>query len=368
MHHFKNILVVVNDKTDHDVVLGRAVTLSQRNQARLTVVNVIKDVLPTERMPVTAESLADVQGSGIKIIKELQRDTITSGPLADVQEPISDTAELSYKAHISAPSESAMSIREYIIEEGHCDLEQAVATLRQAGAQVSSKVLCGTPFLEIIREVLRNEHDLVMIAAEGQDRLKEMLFGSTTTHLMRKCPCPVWVMKPNQSLPYNQVMAAVDPIPFEKERNALNTKIMELATSLAQLERSELHIIHTWTLYGEAVLRGWRGRFKIPACEVDRLVRKTRDEHKVWLDEFLQKHALDNLTCRVHLLKGDAGTLISELAEEKKIELIVMGMTYRTGMTSLFIGSTAENVLRRANCSVLTVKPDGFVTPVRLDE
>jgi hypothetical protein len=39
-----------------------------------------------------------------------------------------------------------------------------------------------------------------------------------------------------------------------------------------------------------------------------------------------------------------------------------------TGVAGLIIGNTAENVLRQVDCSVLTVRPDRFVTPVRLNE
>jgi len=36
----------------------------------------------------------------------------------------------------------------------------------------------------------------------------------------------------------------------------------------------------------------------------------------------------------------------------------------RTGIPGLVIGNTAERILNGLVCSVLTVKPDGFVTPV----
>ena len=81
-----------------------------------------------------------------------------------------------------------------------------------------------------------------MITAEGRKGLKEWLFGNTIMHLMRKCPCPVWVIK------------------------------------------------------------------------------------------LLQKHPLDDLKSEVYLLKGDAGALISELAQSKAIDLIVMGTVSRTGI------------------------------------
>jgi len=61
------------------------------------------------------------------------------------------------------------------------------------------------------------------------------------------------------------------------------------------------------------------------------------------------------------------GKLIPKLAQTKGIELIVMGTVCRTGVAGLIIGNTAENVLRQVDCSVLTVKPEGFVSPVNLD-
>ena len=45
-----------------------------------------------------------------------------------------------------------------------------------------------------------------------------------------------------------------------------------------------------------------------------------------------------------------------------------MGTVSRTGVTGFLIGNTAEKVLRQVDCSVLVVKPDKFVTPVKLDE
>ena len=58
--------------------------------------------------------------------------------------------------------------------------------------------------------------------------------------------------------------------------------------------------------------------------------------------------------------------MIPSVAKEKQIDAIVMGTVSRTGIAGLFIGNTAEKVLNAAHCSVLTLKPEGFVTPVAL--
>ena len=100
---------------------------------------------------------------------------------------------------------------------------------------------------------------------------------------------------------------------------------------------------------------------------MDKIVRGTREAHKRWLTTLLGNHPLEDLQCQVYLLKGEAGRLIPALAKVKKAELIVMGTVSRTGVAGLLIGNTAEKVLRQANCSVLTVKPEGFITPVKLD-
>jgi nucleotide-binding universal stress UspA family protein len=44
-----------------------------------------------------------------------------------------------------------------------------------------------------------------------------------------------------------------------------------------------------------------------------------------------------------------------------------MGTVARGGIAGLLIGNTAERMLRKLPCSVLAVKPEGFVCPVSLD-
>jgi nucleotide-binding universal stress UspA family protein len=77
---------------------------------------------------------------------------------------------------------------------------------------------------------------------------------------------------------------------------------------------------------------------------------------------------MENLKHQVYLLKGIAGELIPALAAAKDADLIIMGTVSRSGVSGLLIGNTAEKVLNQAYCSMLTVKPDSFITPVQLDE
>ncbi len=58
---------------------------------------------------------------------------------------------------------------------------------------VQKKVLKGMPFKEILREVMHNGHDL-LIKSPDCSVLLDRLFYSTDTHLLRKCPCPVFLL------------------------------------------------------------------------------------------------------------------------------------------------------------------------------
>lgn len=368
MQHFKNILVVVDRQIDCTALIKQAASLAHTHQSLLTVITFSEKArlsIPTSNI---SES-HDIEESGINIIEKVSPEVSAPFTPESVYDPkrirdMSDT--VSQEVSMSILSNSYMEIHEMIIEVEEKYLEEIIATIRQAGVQVSGKILNGTPFLEIIREVLRNGHDLVIIAAEGGGGFREMLFGSTTMHLMRKCPCPVWVFKPDQAEGYARIMTAVDPTPHDEARNSLNDKIMELAISLARSERSELIIVHTWVLYGESMLRNSRAR--LPKYKVDQMVREERDAHKLRLIRLLKQYPLEDLQFKVYMLKGNAGRLIPALAKALEIELIVMGTVCRTGVAGMLIGNTSEQVLNQVNCSVLTVKPEGFITPVKLGE
>jgi nucleotide-binding universal stress UspA family protein len=62
------------------------------------------------------------------------------------------------------------------------------------------------------------------------------------------------------------------------------------------------------------------------------------------------------VTVEHHLKEGDPATEILRLAEERKVDVIVMGTHGRTGLGRLLMGSVAEQIVRKAPCPVLTVR------------
>ncbi len=65
----------------------------------------------------------------------------------------------------------------------------------------------------------------------------------------------------------------------------------------------------------------------------------------------------DGLNVEEVMVRGDAAAEIVRVAEEREVDLIVISSHGRTGLGRILFGSTAEAVVRHANCPVLVVKP-----------
>ena len=76
---------------------------------------------------------------------------------------------------------------------------------------------------------------------------------------------------------------------------------------------------------------------------------------------------MEELNYQFDFIEGEAEEIIVDLAEKEKADLIVMGTVGRTDISGFFVGNTSEVILNNIGCSVLAVKPQGFVSPVSID-
>lgn len=317
MKRFKNILVLADAEKGMKELISRASDLAQENNAKLTVIDVQNDFYKGKGDILSPEYVEEIQSaSTTSVLNRLNK---------------------IWESYRSGNSTTKAKV----------------------------KVLTGTPFLETIKEILREGNDLLIKVAEERKGLRPMLFGTTDMHLMRKCPCPLWIIKPTRKRKYHRIMAAIDPDPESPDKDELNIKILDLATSLANKEHSELHIVHAWSFYAETTLKGWR--MKLPQEKINEFLEKIKMKATEDVHNLVSRYDLSGIRHKVHILKGKPADLLPQSAEKYKIDLIVMGTLARSSVAGLFIGNTAEQVLNRVNCSVLTVKPDGFKTPVTPD-
>lgn len=325
MRSFSKILCLVPGEASATAVLARAAGIADDNQASLTAVGLVE--------PLPADGLRKV---GV----------------------------------------SPEALRAALVDAEARRLEALAAPWRSQ-VHIETRVLVGRPFPDVARLAITGGHDLLVKAPEPVLGLLHRLRGSEDMHLLRKCPCAVWLVDPAAPAGYRCVLAAVDvdEVYSASEltvRRALNLRIAATAASVAIAQLAELHLVHAWTAIGVSVMRS--ALVSASEAQICAYVDGKRAEHRAAMDRLLQSleahigsEAMRYAKPRVHLLEGDAREVIPALAGRILPDLTVLGTVARTGVRGFLIGNTAESLLHQLDGSILALKPQGFVSPLDTD-
>lgn len=213
----------------------------------------------------------------------------------------------------------------------------------------------------IIQQVLRESYDLLVKEAEPSKHSKG--FRALDMALLRKCPCPVWLWRPIHKDRKNMDIAvAIDPESDEEAAVALSKQMLSLARSLADTCSGRLHIVSCWDYIYEDFLRNapWS---RANEESIQASVAEAQKGHRKMLDKLITGSGITG-DQEVHHLRGNPEELLPALVTEKGIDILVMGTLARTGIAGLTIGNTAENIVQNLECSLVALKPKGFVSPI----
>jgi nucleotide-binding universal stress UspA family protein len=103
---------------------------------------------------------------------------------------------------------------------------------------------------------------------------------------------------------------------------------------------------------------------RVPRSEVRRIVAAEENEHREALNATIQESGIGG-DITIRHVRGNPERVIPEIVDEAGVDILVMGTVARTGVPGFVIGNTAENVLRRLDCSLLALKPPGFTSPIK---
>jgi nucleotide-binding universal stress UspA family protein len=320
MKRFRNILVVCNRESEQDHALAAAVQIAVQNNASITLLQVLAPLNPLQKM---------------------------------------------------AKTQTPEQIEEAYYNFYDNKLQRYAAKFSNKAA-IRCKVVVGIGFLEVIRSVLRNQHDLVVKTAETASWLQRM-FGSTDMHLLRKCPCAIWLLKPGQGLALRKIVATVD-LPLDDkqaEEVGLNRQITEIAASAATIHNASLQFLHAWQPQEAGMVLMWCDDPEKAQAELEQSIYQSHLNALKHFSEQVQRwlgpEPYQYLKPDFELLRGEPGQILANKIHETSADLVVMGTVARTGIAGMLIGNTAETMLEQLNCSVLAIKPDGFICPVTLE-
>jgi universal stress protein E len=253
--------------------------------------------------------------------------------------------------------------REQAVQAVHAAAQRVLGDLVRRGQEQgvrSDFVLApGKAWLEIIRQVLRGGHDLVLVADHAPGTLRRSLLRSTARKLVRQCPCPVWVTRPTGIARPHNVLVASDLSPVAEEALRVGLRLGRLA----QAQQYLLHVVEypLDRLWSTGVPEDWTTAYH----------QNVRHAVEQELRAQLDRTGCRKGECTVHTQVADGDGLpddaILAFIQNHAVDLLVLGTVGRGGLSGLLLGNTAERLLAEVPCAILAVKPADFHSPVRLD-
>jgi len=152
-------------------------------------------------------------------------------------------------------------------------------------------------------------------------------------------------------------MLKVNRLLYPTDFSDFSLSALPWALELTERFHAELHCLHIvdeafqyWAPSGENVL---------PAViPYEELLESGRSQMRKFLEQHLPT---PNEGIQQAVVLGNPFAEIINYAREKEIDLIVLATHGRSAIASMFLGSTAEKIVRKSPCPVLTVKPAGHV-------
>ncbi|WLG88516.1 universal stress protein [Pseudomonas cucumis] len=253
-------------------------------------------------------------------------------------------------AGLFAPEQIALARDGYLQTHRQWLAEQA-ELMKKHGVDATSEVVwVQHPYEEILHFVNEMSLALIIKDANEESALKRVFFTPLDWQLLRDCPVPVHLVTNALNPRPRNVLAIVDVLRSEDQDLVFNDQIIDAATKLAELCEARIELVHVydWT----AVYAQDMGVGALPlATGIYEALGVAQHEAFAALAE---RHGVPT-ECR-HFIEGAPLSSICKFAEDHHTDVIVMGTVQHTGLNKL-LGTTAEQLLHRAPCSVLAIKP-----------
>ncbi len=177
----------------------------------------------------------------------------------------------------------------------------------------------------ILAEAADQRPDLIIMGRRGRTDLAARLMGSVTARVVGHSPVNVLVVPRRAPLTFQRLLVASDGSPFS---DAACGEALSLAGD--------------WYSHLTAVSVAPKEAHVPEAQEILHRLQNVAHREGIPLDTLL--------------LRGAPGEAILRAAQNRGIDLIIIGSHGRTGLTRLLMGSVAQEIIGKARCPVLIVK------------
>jgi nucleotide-binding universal stress UspA family protein len=230
-------------------------------------------------------------------------------------------------------------------------LRELQSTVRNAdGIPCDTRIVVAAPFAGIALAAQEIQPDLLVIGPHRRQTLRDVFVGTTAERTIRSVTCPVLMVNAPAVGAYSHVMLTTD-LSEGAER------AVEVCKTLRIVRDAQATILHV---------------FDAPALHLVMSHTASVDERQAYLDDerqeasinlaaFLKSVDWQSLRQDVRPVRNSPAEEILTTAREESVDLIVVGTHGRSAVSKYFLGSVAEDVLRRSDRDVLTIPKITFL-------
>ena len=181
---------------------------------------------------------------------------------------------------------------------------------------------------------------LIVVGASEGNALQRAFLGSTADRVIRKAPCPVFVVRAGTTFPPSRVLVPVDLSPVSGGALRFATAFLREAWGGKMVDLETLFVLNPLEVEGSLQFTP------------DQIERFAGEE----LGRFTQMNAPAAHTSHQVLTGYPREEILREI-EDRRADIVVLGTHGRSGFERMMIGSIASEVLQRARCNIVVVPP-----------
>ena len=226
-------------------------------------------------------------------------------------------------------------------------LARCASLVREAGVRVSTHLEQGRAAKQITSRADSLAADLIMIGTRGNTGFKHLLLGSVAEEVVRTANQPVLTVHPGDSRSIEPVRRLLLPTDFSP---AADQALAAATLILAGSQDAEIVLVHTFHIAPTVVPLGGFGNGAPPM-----LVENAHQLAAEAAEPAVSALRAKEFQVEVVIERGDPAEVVTELASERDVDVIVMGTRGHSKWRQFLLGSTAERIVEHAPCPVLTV-------------
>lgn len=224
-------------------------------------------------------------------------------------------------------------------------LDDLAATVSEIDRlQCDTRLMLGEPFQAIAETAEAVSADVIVMGPHRRQALRDVFIGTTIERTIRRSQRPVIMANAVPAGRYDRILVATD-------LSDCSATAIAKARKLGIFDHTETIVVHAFDAPAQSMMI----RSSMTMDQMKDYIAEEEERATGEVAEFLGKVELRPSRSIVQLIELSAPETIRDCVRKQKADLIVVGTHGRTGAAKFFLGSVAEEILRRSEVDVLVV-------------